>query len=129
MEKARLKWIHWNRWRPDGYFWRLHSNHYVLAIQCRQDRLRGGGWRRANRHRAGIGHANYVGMTPSEYYVALVRLLAEFDQHAAAAEDAAYSPILTTEQREAAVALWKFRRHAIEQVEGMLNAARSSCER
>jgi hypothetical protein len=68
-------------------------------------------------------------MTPREYQVALVKLLAEFDQRAAAAEDTAYSPTLTTEQREAAVALWEFRRHAIEQVEGMLNVAQARSER
>jgi hypothetical protein len=67
-------------------------------------------------------------MTPSDHHLSLVRLLAEFDQRAAAAEDMAYRPTLTTELREAAVALWKFQRNAGEQLERMLDAKQPANE-
>lgn len=68
-------------------------------------------------------------MSPSEYQVALVQLLAEIDQQAAAEEDAAFDPELTRDQREIAVVRLEFRRRAAAQVERMLNSASSTRER
>jgi hypothetical protein len=68
-------------------------------------------------------------MSPAEYQVALIQLLAEIDQQAAAELDAAYDPELTRDEREIAVMRLEFRRRAAAEVERMLNAARLSRER
>ncbi len=64
----------------------------------------------------------YVGMSPPEYRVALIRILAEIDQQVCKAEDWAYHPDLSRETRQIAVVQLEFRRRAAIHVEGMLAA-------
>jgi hypothetical protein len=59
-------------------------------------------------------------MTPVERRIALIRLIAEIDQQIGKAEDFAYRPDLTVEERSGAVAQLALRRNAVIRVEGLL---------
>ena len=59
-------------------------------------------------------------MTATERRIALIRLLAEIDQQARKAEELAFNPDISREQRELAVVQWEFRRIAVQRVEKLL---------
>ena len=62
-------------------------------------------------------------MTATERRTALIRLLAEIDQQASKAEEWAFNPDLSREQRELAVIQWEFRRITAQRVAKLLKPA------
>ena len=91
--------------------WRgLNSRHYAPDRKKRQD-----GLEKLRQPFAAIGRMN-----PAERCIALIRLMAEIDQQISAAEDLAFAPELTRDERSFAVAQLEYRRTVVERVEKML---------